>query len=72
MLIIVDILDHTFYEVGDKKFKALPLTYGELQNALKAADFGIVSLDTTWYSTLESTCCNGNTMYSVVAKKQVV
>lgn len=68
-LVIVDVLDQTFYALGEKKFQALCLTMEELQNAIQTSGYTIVRLNTTTCN-VGPTYSNGITMYCVVAEKQ--
>ena len=70
-LVVVDVLDETYYQVGDKKFQSLYLTLEELKGAFTDSGFVIERLITEKIRP-KSTICDGNTIYSVVAKKQNV
>lgn len=69
-LVVADILDETYYQVGEKKFQSLSLTLEELKGAFKDSGFVIERFNTLDH-TLRSTVCNGNTVYSIVAKQSV-
>lgn len=69
-LAVVDFLDQTYYEVGAKKFQALSLTVEELQRAIKDSGY-VIERWNTWSFSLDYEVGNGNTLYSMVAKKQI-
>ena len=66
---IVDVLDQTFYGLGENKFQALCLTMEELQSTIQSSGYTILGINTTT-SNVDPTYSNGITMYCVVAKKQ--
>ena len=69
---IVNFLDETYYQVGAKKFQALSLTSEELQRAFKDSGFVIERLKMCTYDPVSDVIDDGTTIYSVVAKKQIV
>lgn len=68
-IVIVDVLDQTFYGLGENKFQALCLTMEELQSTIQSSGYTILGINTTT-SNVDPTYSNGITMYCVVAKKQ--
>ena len=63
-----DVIDESYYSVGDLRFKTLSTTPQEIQRAYVESGYVIEKWDTLSLYT-DTTTCDASTLYVIVAKK---